>query len=256
MTRLIADQGPSPTSTTPAVRATAVTKRYGEGVTAVDALREVSLEVRPGELVGIMGPSGSGKSTLLHVLAGLARPSSGEVAIDGQELSRMGDDELTVLRRTRIGFVFQFFNLLPTLTAQSNIVLPLKLRGHRWDHDWVDQLIERVGLADRRDHLPSELSGGQQQRVAIARALVTRPTVVFADEPTGNLDSRSGAEVLDLLRTSSDTLGQTVVMVTHEPRVTAIAERILLLADGRLVDELDHPSSAAVTRAIDLASGS
>jgi putative ABC transport system ATP-binding protein len=248
--------GPSPglsASSDYAVTATDLTRQYGAGTTAVDALRGVSLAVRADELVGIMGPSGSGKSTLLHILAGLDRPTSGEVEIGGRALSRLGDRDLTLLRRTQVGFVFQFFNLLPTLTAEGNIVLPLKLAGKRWDPAWVDELIGQVGLGARRDHLPAQLSGGQQQRVAIARALVMRPTVIFADEPTGNLDSRSGAEILELLRASAQAYHQTIVMVTHEPRVSAIADRIVLLADGRIVDQLSHPSTAAVLRAIEKA---
>jgi len=238
----------------PVVVATGVTRRFGQGDSAVDALRGVSLEVACGELVGVMGPSGSGKSTLLHILAGLDRPTSGRVSIGGQDLSGLDDKQLTLLRRERIGFVFQFFNLLPSLSAEANIVLPLKLRGRPWAAEWVDEVITKVGLADRRGHLPSQLSGGQQQRVALARALIGRPDVIFADEPTGNLDSRSGAEILALLRASSETLGQTIVMVTHEPKVCTVADRILVLADGRLVDELRHPSAAAVIQAIEEAS--
>ncbi len=248
--------GPSPglsASSGNAVTATALTRQYGAGTTAVDALRGVSLAVRTGELVAIMGPSGSGKSTLLHILAGLDRPTSGEVEIGGRPLSRLGDRDLTLLRRAQVGFVFQFFNLLPTLTAEANIVLPLKLAGKRQDPAWVDELIGKVGLGARRDHLPAQLSGGQQQRVAIARALVMHPTVILADEPTGNLDSVSGAEILELLRASADSYHQTVVMVTHEPRASTVADRILLLADGRIVDQLSHPSTAAVLRAIEKA---
>jgi putative ABC transport system ATP-binding protein len=236
-----------------AVTATELTRRYGTDTTAVDALRGVSLAVRHGELAAIMGPSGSGKSTLLHILAGLDRPSSGEVTIAGRALAGLGDRDLTLLRRTQVGFVFQFFNLLPMLTAEGNIVLPLKLAGKRPDRAWVDELIGKVGLSGRRDHLPSQLSGGQQQRVAIARALVMRPAVIFADEPTGNLDSRSGAEILALLRDSADSYHQTIVMVTHEPRVSTVADRIVLLADGLIVDELIHPSAAAILQAIEKA---
>jgi len=236
-----------------AVTATGLTRRYGAGTAAVDALRGVSLAVRDGELVAIMGPSGSGKSTLLHILAGLDRPTSGEVAIGGRMLSRLGDRDLTVLRRDQVGFVFQFFNLLPMLTAEANIMLPLKLAGKRQDPAWVDELIGKVGLGERRGHLPGQLSGGQQQRVAIARALVMRPMVIFADEPTGNLDSRSGTQILELLRDSADSYHQTVVMVTHEPRASTVADRIVLLADGRISGELVHPSAAAVLRAIEKA---
>ena len=216
-----------------------VTRRYGEGATAVDAPRAVSLDVARGQLIAVMGPSGSGKSTLMHILAGLDRPTSGEVRIAGQEIGRLGDTELTKLRREHIGFVFQFFNLLPMLTAEENILLPLSLAGRKPERDVFEELLERVGLADRRTHRPAELSGGQQQRVAIARALATRPTVVFADEPTGNLDSRTSAEILELMRESVETYGQTTVMVTHDPRAAAISDRILHLEDGRIVrDEL------------------
>ena len=216
----------------PVVEAHDLARRYGEGDTAVDALRDVSLEIAAGELTAVMGPSGSGKSTLMHILAGLDKPTSGTVTIAGREITAMGDNELTKLRREHIGFVFQFFNLLPMLTAEENIVLPLAIAGTKPDSEWVDGLIETVGLADRRKHRPSELSGGQQQRVAVARALVSRPTVLFADEPTGNLDSTTGAEILQLLRTSVDTRGQTVVMVTHDLRATQIADRTLRLEDG------------------------
>ena len=227
-----------------------VTRRFGAGDAEVDALRGVSLAIEDGELVAVMGPSGSGKSTLLHILAGLDRPTSGEVLIDGAALSGLSDRELTLLRRRSIGFVFQFFNLLPMLTAEENVVLPLELAGEEPDADWVDELFDKVGLADRRHHRPAELSGGQTQRVAIARALVTRPAIVFADEPTGNLDSRSGGEILELLRASSHDYGQTILTVTHEPRVSAVADRILLLADGLVVDELHDVAPAALVGAI------
>ena len=229
-------------------------RRFGTGSAAVDALRGVSLEVAEGELLAIMGPSGSGKSTLLHLLAGLDRPDAGTVSIGGIILADLNDNDLTRLRRVRMGFVFQFFNLLPMLTAEANIVLPLKLAGQKPDPAWVEEIIEQVGLADRRRHLPSQLSGGQQQRVAIGRALVTRPTVIFADEPTGNLDSHSGTDVLQLLRHSCETYRQTMVIVTHEPRVSTITDRILVLADGQIVDELDQPTGTQVRAAIDRAS--
>jgi putative ABC transport system ATP-binding protein len=222
----------------PVVAAMGVTRRYGEGPSAVDALRGVSLSVEPGEFVAMMGPSGSGKSTLLHVLGGLDRPTAGEVFVDGTSLSGLDDDELTLLRRRAIGFVFQSFNLLPMLTAEENVLLPLRLRGDVPDTTWVDDVIGAVGLDDRRALRPSELSGGQIQRVAIARALVTRPTIVLADEPTGNLDSKSGHAILEVLRSSASDYGQTVLLVTHEPRVSTVADRILLLSDGLIVDEL------------------
>ena len=214
-----------------------VARRYGEGDTAVDALRGVSLDVSRGQLTTVMGPSGSGKSTLMHILAGLDRPTGGSVEIGGTEITTLGDSDLTKLRREHIGFIFQFFNLLPMLSAEENIVLPLTIAGEKPDKAWLEQLIESVGLNDRRTHRPSELSGGQQQRVAIARALVSKPTVVFADEPTGNLDSKTGGEILDLLRNSVNTYGQTMVMVTHEPRAAVIADRVLFLADGLIVQE-------------------
>jgi putative ABC transport system ATP-binding protein len=220
------------------VAAREVTRRYGAGDTAVDALRGVSLDVERGRLTGVMGPSGSGKSTLMHILAGLDRPTSGEVAIDGTVITNLGDNDLTKLRRRHIGFIFQFFNLLPMLSAEENIVLPLELAGRKLDKAWVDEVIANVGLTDRRKHRPSELSGGQQQRVAIARALVSRPTVVFADEPTGNLDSSTSAEILEVLRASVESLGQTTVMVTHDANACAIADRTLFLADGQIVREL------------------
>src|SRR6266536_5742867 len=212
-----------------------LTRRYGEGDTAVDALRGVSLDVPKGQLTAVMGPSGSGKSTLMHILAGLDKPTSGEVTIAGTEISKLSDSDLTKLRRRNIGFIFQFFNLLPMLTAEENILLPLSIAGVKPDREWVDQLIDRMGLTNRRAHRPSELSGGQQQRVAIGRALVSRPTIVFADEPTGNLDSNTSDEILTLLRDSVDAYGQTTVMVTHDPRAAAIADRILFLDDGLVV---------------------
>jgi putative ABC transport system ATP-binding protein len=220
------------------VTAHEISRRYGEGDTAVDALVDVNLEVEQTKLTAVMGPSGSGKSTLMHILAALDRPTSGYVTIAGTQLGKLSDTEITKIRRKHIGFIFQFFNLLPMLTAQENIVLPLSLAGTRPDKAFLDDLVKRVGLADRLTHRPSELSGGQQQRVAIARALVSRPTVVFADEPTGNLDSKTGGEILELLNESVDNYGQTMVMVTHEARAAAAADRILFLADGRIIKDL------------------
>jgi putative ABC transport system ATP-binding protein len=214
-----------------------LTRRYGEGDTAVDALRGVSLDVPKGQLTAVMGPSGSGKSTLMHILAGLDKPTSGEVTIAGTAISTLSDSDLTKLRREHIGFIFQFFNLLPMLTAEENILLPLSIAGVKPDREWVDQLIDRMGLTNRRTHRPSELSGGQQQRVAIGRALVSRPTIVFADEPTGNLDSKTSGEILEVLNRSVQELEQTVVMVTHEARAAAIAHRVLFIADGLIVRE-------------------
>jgi putative ABC transport system ATP-binding protein len=222
----------------PVATAHEITRRYGEGETAVDALRGVSLEVAPRQLTAVMGPSGSGKSTLMHILAVLDRPTSGYTTLAGTRLGQLSDAEVTKLRRDHIGFVFQFFNLLPMLTADENIQLPLALAGEKPDPGFYEDLIDRVGLADRRTHRPSELSGGQQQRVAIARALVSKPTVVFADEPTGNLDSRTGADILELMRESVADYGQTTVVVTHDARVAAIADRILFLADGQIVKDL------------------
>ena len=223
-----------------------LTKRYGEGSTAVDALRGVSIDVQAGELVAVMGPSGSGKSTLMHILAGLDTPTEGTVAIAGTEITTLPDAKLTRLRRVHIGFVFQFFNLLPMLTAEDNVILPLSIAGEKPDQEWLEELLKETGLSERRSHRPSELSGGQQQRVAIARALVTRPTILFADEPTGNLDSKTGGEILDLLRASVNTYGQTTVMVTHEPRAAVIADRVLFLADGLIVQERRDATAAEV----------
>ena len=221
-----------------AVEARAVVRRYGEGETAVDALRGVSLAIERGKLTAIMGASGSGKSTLMHILAGLDKPTSGDVTIEGTAIAALSDNELTKLRREHVGFVLQSFNLLPTLTVEENVLLPLLIAGEKPDRAWVDSLLRKTGLAERRGHRPSELSGGQQQRAAIARALVTRPTAVFADEPTGNLDSTTKTETLDLIKESADTYGQTIVMVTHDPSVASIADRTLFLADGRLVRDL------------------
>jgi putative ABC transport system ATP-binding protein len=237
---------PAPAQQGTVVQASGVTRLYGHGDTAVQALRGVSLDVNAGELVAVMGPSGSGKSTLMHILAGLDKPTEGTVTIAGEEITNLPDAKLTRLRRRHIGFVFQFFNLLPMLTAEENIVLPLSIAGERPEPRWLDELLSLTGLTDRRTHRPSELSGGQQQRVAIARALVSRPTILFADEPTGNLDSKTGGEVLDLLRSSVTTYGQTTVMVTHEPRAAAIADRIMFLADGLIVRELQTTTAAEV----------
>jgi putative ABC transport system ATP-binding protein len=222
----------------PVVTAHEVARRYGEGDTAVDAIVDVTIEIEAGKLTAVMGPSGSGKSTLMHILAALDRPTAGYVTIAGTRLGQLSDKDITRIRRRHIGFVFQFFNLLPMLTAEENIVLPLSLAGKKPDAAFLSDLVERVGLADRLTHRPSELSGGQQQRVAIARALVSRPTVVFADEPTGNLDSKTGGEILELLHESVENFGQTMVMVTHEARAAAAADRILFLADGRIIKDL------------------
>jgi len=234
----------SPTSV--AVEARSLARRYGEGTTAVDALRGVDIDVESGELVAVMGPSGSGKSTLMHLLAGLDKPTEGTVSIAGTEITKLDDSKLTRLRRKHIGFVFQFFNLLPMLDAEENVVLPLSIAGEKPDKAWLDELLTRMGLDKRRDHRPSELSGGEQQRVAIARALVSRPTILFADEPTGNLDSKTGGEILELIRDSVDSYGQTTVMVTHEARAASIADRILFLADGRIVQEMHEGTAADV----------
>jgi len=226
-------------SAAPVVTATDVTRRYGvDGDTCVKALRGVSLEIASGKLTAVMGPSGSGKSTLMHILAGLDRPNEGDVTVAGTDITGLSDTELTKLRRQHIGFIFQFFNLLPMLTAKENIVLPLELAGRKPDREWVEELTTKVGLGDRLSHRPSELSGGQQQRVAIARALVSRPTVMFADEPTGNLDSTTSAEILELLRDSVSSFGQTTVMVTHDAHAAAIADRVLFLADGCIVKDI------------------
>jgi putative ABC transport system ATP-binding protein len=235
----------------PVVTAHDVTRRYGEGDTAVDALRGVSLDVEQAKLTAVMGPSGSGKSTLMHILAALDRPTAGYVTIAGTRLGALSDIEVTKLRREHIGFVFQFFNLLPMLTAEENILLPLSLAGTKPDSAFFDDLLDKVGLQDRRSHRPSELSGGQQQRVAIARALVSRPTVVFADEPTGNLDSKTGGEILDLLRSSVQDYNQTLVMVTHDASAAATADRTLFLADGEIVKELHGADEHEVLTAIE-----
>ena len=228
------------------VKATDLSRRYGEGEAAVDALRGVSLAVQPGELVAVMGPSGSGKSTLMHLLAALDTPTGGKVEIAGEDVGSLSDREVTMLRRKHIGFVFQFFNLLPMLTAEENVLLPLSIASDKPDPEFFDDLMNRVGLSDRRSHRPAELSGGQQQRVAIARSLVAKPTVVFADEPTGNLDSKTGTEILELLRSSTSELGQTMVMVTHDAQAASIADRVLFLADGEIVRELGRTGAPEI----------
>jgi putative ABC transport system ATP-binding protein len=235
----------------PVVEAHELTRRYGEGDTAVDALRGVDLEVARGKLTAVMGPSGSGKSTLMHILAALDKPTSGEVVLAGTKLGDLNDTQITKLRRRHIGFIFQFFNLLPMLSAEENIVLPMTIAGEKPDKAWFEDLLKTVGLADRRNHRPAELSGGQQQRVAIARALVSKPTVVFADEPTGNLDSKTSEEILELLRHSVDSYGQTTVMVTHDSRAAAIADRILFLADGLIVRDMPRTDAGTVIAAMD-----
>jgi putative ABC transport system ATP-binding protein len=237
------------------VTARDLVRRYGEGDTAVDALRGVSVDIAEGRLTAVMGPSGSGKSTLMHILAGLDTPTSGEVTVAGVDVTNLGDDELTKLRRDHIGFIFQFFNLLPMLTAAENIALPLKLAGEKPDREWVEQVVDTVGLTSRLSHRPSELSGGQQQRVAVARALVSRPSVVFADEPTGNLDSTTSGEVLALLRESVDALGQTTVMVTHDAHAAAIADRVLFLADGLVVEDLGRSTAHEILATLEQVSG-
>jgi putative ABC transport system ATP-binding protein len=225
------------------VEAVGVSRRFGSGDAAVDALVEVSTGFERSRFTAIMGPSGSGKSTLMHILAGLDKPTGGKVELDGVDITSLDDGELTKLRRDKLGFVFQFFNLLPVLTAEENLVLPLSIAGRKPDQAWVDQLIQTVGLDERRTHRPAELSGGQQQRVAVARALVSKPAVVFADEPTGNLDSKASEDVLQLLRQAVDQFDQTVIMVTHDPAAAAHADRLITLRDGRIVHD-DAPGSA------------
>ncbi len=227
-------------------RAVGASKVYGSGDTQVRALDDVTVDFDAGRFTAIMGPSGSGKSTLMHCVAGLDSLTSGQVFIGGVELGSLSDKELTVLRRERVGFVFQSFNLLPTLNAEENITLPVDLAGGKVDRVWVDEVVRIVGLGDRLNHRPSELSGGQQQRVAVARALASRPTIIFADEPTGNLDSRAGAEILGFMAAAVRDMGQTVVMVTHDPTAAAYADRVLFLADGRIVDEMADPSAERV----------
>jgi putative ABC transport system ATP-binding protein len=242
---------PRAVAAAPVVSARELTRRYGEGDSAVDALRGVSLEIARGELTAVMGPSGSGKSTLMHILAGLDKPTEGKVTVAGTEITDLNDRELTRLRREHVGFIFQFFNLLPMLTARENIVLPLSLAGGKSENGWVEELSAKVGLTERLSHRPAELSGGQQQRVAIARALVSRPTVMFADEPTGNLDSTTSGEILELLRESVSSYGQTTVMVTHDAQAAAIADRILFLADGLIAKDLGPSTAHQVIEAME-----
>jgi putative ABC transport system ATP-binding protein len=234
----------------PVLVARDLTRRFGSGDTEVTALDAVTVEIERGRLTAVMGPSGSGKSTLMHILAGLDEPSEGSVQLDGTEMTTLSDTELTQLRRDKIGFVFQFFNLLPMLTARENVLLPLSIAGRRPDPQWLDTVIDQTGLRDRLAHRPSELSGGQQQRVSIARALLSQPAVLFADEPTGNLDSHSSDEILALLRNSVDSVGQTVVMVTHDPRAAAVADRLLFLSDGRIVKDIAGTSETEIVDAM------
>ncbi len=255
MQTIVVPNGLPSTSAPAVVTAADVTRQYGEGDTAVHALRGVSVDIAQGRLTAVMGPSGSGKSTLMHILAGLDKPTSGEVSVAGVDISGLDDTELTKLRRDHIGFIFQFFNLLPMLTAAENIALPLKLAGDKPDPAWLEQLVEQVGLSERLTHRPAELSGGQQQRVAVARALVSRPSVMFADEPTGNLDSTTSGEILALLRDSVDTLGQTTVMVTHDAHAAAIADRVLFLADGDIVRDLGRSTAHEILETLEEVSG-
>jgi putative ABC transport system ATP-binding protein len=249
-----AEQATEKAATDAVVEAKEITRVYGEGETAVRALNGCSVDVDRGQLTAVMGPSGSGKSTMMHILAGLDQPTEGSVSIEGADITKLNDNELTKLRREHIGFIFQFFNLLPMLTAEENIRLPLELAGGKIDKEWLDGVIKRTGLDDRREHRPSELSGGQQQRVAIARALASKPTVIFADEPTGNLDSATSGEILDLLRDMVADFGQTIVMVTHDARAAAIASRILFLADGCIVKELEGADQSEIIAAVDAVS--
>jgi putative ABC transport system ATP-binding protein len=248
MTLLRNDPGPAPASAgrTVAARAVAATKAYGKGDGAVVALDRVDVEFAAGAFTAIMGPSGSGKSTLMHCLAGLDDLTSGQVLIGDVDLTTLNDKHLTLLRRDRVGFIFQAYNLVPTLTALENITLPMDLAGRRPERAWLDQVVDTIGLRDRLEHRPSELSGGQQQRVAVGRALAGKPEIIFADEPTGNLDSRSGAEILDFMGRAVRDLGQTIVMVTHDPSAASYADRVVFLADGRIVDEIQHPTAEAV----------
>ncbi|MDW3216235.1 MAG: ABC transporter ATP-binding protein [Ilumatobacteraceae bacterium] len=240
------ETAPPTSALTAAAGASSARKTYGTGDAAVHALDDVSIAFEPGRFTAIMGPSGSGKSTLLHCLAGLDSLTSGSVFIGDTQLSDLNDRQLTELRRTQVGFVFQAFNLVPTLTARENIVLPMMLGGDSGDEAWIDRVIATVGLGDRLKHRPSELSGGQQQRVAVARALASRPTIIFADEPTGNLDSNSGAEILNFMRSAVDDFGQTIVMVTHDPYAAAYADRAVFLADGRIVHDMPKPTAESI----------
>lgn len=226
-------------SASPAVRCEDLSRRYGKGDAAVMAVDGVSLEFPHGQLTSIVGPSGSGKSTLMHLMAGLDRPTGGQVWVDGTQINDLSDSDLTELRRDKLGFIFQFFNLIPVLSAEENVTLPLRIAGRDTDKVWLERLLETVGIEDRRKHRPAQLSGGQQQRVAVARALISKPAVVFADEPTGNLDSSSSAQVLDLLRRSVDELRRTVVIVTHDPRVASYADRVVLLVDGKVAEDTE-----------------
>ena len=246
---------PTPALSPAVVSASGLVRCYGEGDTVVNALRDVSIEIEEARLTAIMGPSGSGKSTLMHILAGLDKPSEGSVTIAGVEITGMNDKQLTRLRRDHIGFVFQFFNLLPMLTAEENILLPLSIAGEKPEREWLEELLETVGIAGRSKHRPSQLSGGQQQRVSIARALISKPSVLFADEPTGNLDSNTSKDVLALLRHSVEELGQTTVMVTHDASAAALADRILFLADGEIVKEVRGSTAAEVLAAMQEVSG-
>jgi putative ABC transport system ATP-binding protein len=242
----VADAPPDADSTPPAASARGATKVYGDGATAVVALDDVTVSMPTGRFTAVMGPSGSGKSTLMHCMAGLDTLTGGEVFIGDQELGQLTEDELTLLRRDHVGFVFQAYNLVPTLTADENIRLPLTLAGRGADEEWMATVVKATGLADRLDHRPSELSGGQQQRVAVARALASRPQIIFADDPTGNLDSRSGTEILDFMGRAVRELGQTIVMVTHDPVAAGYADSALFLADGRIVDEMREPTAERV----------
>ncbi len=239
-------RAPAPAQPAVAARAVAATKTYGKGDGAVIALDRVDVAFAAGAFTAIMGPSGSGKSTLMHCLAGLDELSSGQVLIGDVDLTTLNDKHLTLLRRDRVGFIFQAYNLVPTLTAQENITLPMDLAGRKPDEAWLHQVVDTIGLSDRLEHRPSELSGGQQQRVAVGRALAGQPEIIFADEPTGNLDSRSGAEILDFMQRAVRELGQTIVMVTHDPSAASYADRVVFLADGRIVDEIQHPTAEAV----------